>query len=375
MGDAFFVLLVLLVYHFYGAGKLKLPMISFIYCVILLFSSPALFFVAAVFIVEFITTLIKKDWKLVTKTAIAGIMVLAFFITFYIWWLMPVAENNDMVTYCENNGFRLFAFRPGYIKTNILLVIHLFGWKNCLYLPFAAVGFIISIIKKNKITYAVGAAILLLLIASNLEKYPMADRLWLFAYVITVLYMIVGLDSMKSVALQFHTEKNGLTNRPAVYLAVFLGFSFVIYNGNFVSYLDEGLYLNTEEANPLIEYVRSHIKNDEYLYSYTHANFVLKFKNGYDTEKIGNASENNIIYGKRIWTDETILNDDLNKVVNAKKSYLLFSHTIPERTDTFISKLKTLGRLEEVMNFHGTPLYYFTATEPEEAVIGTVENP
>jgi hypothetical protein len=341
-------------------------MVSFIYFIVLLFSSPALFFVAAVFIVEFITTLIKKDRKLIVKTVTAGIIVLAFFITYYIWWLMPVAENNDMVTYWENNRFRLFAFRPGHIITNISLVIHLFGRKNCLYLPFAAVGFIISIIKKNKITYAVGAAALLLLTASNLEKYPMTDRLWLFAHVITVLYMIVGLDSMKSVALQFHTEKTGMTNRPFTYLAVFLGFFFVIYNGNFVSYLDEGLYQNGEEANPLIEYVRSHIQDDEYLYSYTHANFVLKFKNGYDTERIGNVSENNIIYGKPVWTDETILNDDLNKVVNAKKSYLLFSHVFPERTDTFINKLKTLGRLEEVLNFHDTPLYYFTVAEPEK---------
>ncbi|GHU92413.1 hypothetical protein FACS189479_01270 [Spirochaetia bacterium] len=366
MGDAFFVLLVLLLYHLYSDEKIKLPIVTFIYCIVLLFSSPALFFVAAVFIVEFITALIKKDRKLVTKTVIAGIMVLAFFITYYIWWLMPVAENNYMITYWENNRFRLFTLKPEYIKTNISLVIRLFVLEGFLYLPFAAVGFIISIRRKNKITYAVGAAVLLLLTASNLGKYPMVDRLWLFAYAIIILYMIVCLDSMKSVALQFNTEKTGMTNRPAACLAVFLGFSFVIGNGNVVSYLDERLYLNRQEANPLIEYVRSHIKDDEYLYSYNEANFVLKFKNGYDTERIGNVSENNIIYGKPVWTDETILNDDLNKVVNAKKSYLLFSHAPPERTAAFINKLKTLGRLEEVMNFHGTLLYYFTAAELEK---------
>jgi hypothetical protein len=97
MSDVFFTLAVLLIYCLYSSGKLRLPIMTVFYCIILLFSSPALFFVASVFIVEFITNMIEKKWKTVGSIVTAGAITLVVFVIYYIFWLMPVAEYPIMV--------------------------------------------------------------------------------------------------------------------------------------------------------------------------------------------------------------------------------------------------------------------------------------
>jgi hypothetical protein len=202
---------------------------------------------------------------------------------------------------------------------------------------------------------------LFLLVASNLEKYPIADRLYLFFPALYIIYMALCFDMLKTIQL------NDI-KIPVKYGIPPLAFIFVTLNLSFIGFSGNSLYIKTNEANPLIEYVRNTIKDDEYLYSYICANFVLKFKNGYDTARIGNVSQDNIIYGQRIWTDDPFwenipfeFDEDLNRIVNAKKCYLLFYHHSPERTERFITQLMTLGNLEEVLSVYDTQLYYFIA--------------
>jgi hypothetical protein len=361
MGDAFFVILVLFTYHSYMRGKLKLPLLAGVYCVTLLFSSPALFFIASVFIVEFFNALIQKDGKCVIKTMAAGIVVLACFVVYYLLWLRPVATADIMVDYWKNNRFSFFAMSKEQIKNNVKIIYYMMGKRNCLYLPFACIGFLFALLKKDKISIVVGFSALLLLVASNLEKYPIVDRLYLFFPVLNIIYMAFCFDMLKTIQL------NDI-KIPVKYGIPPLALIFVALNLNFIGFAGNSLYLKTEEANPLIEYVQNTIKDDEYLYSYVHANFVLKFRNGYDTSRIGDVSQDNIIYGQRIWMDDPFwenisfeFDEDLNRIVNAKKCYLLLYHHSPERTERFITQLRMLGNLEEVLSVHDTQLYYFTA--------------
>jgi hypothetical protein len=132
----------------------------------------------------------------------------------------------------------------------------------------------------------------------------------------------------------------------------------------FIKYAKNKLYIRGEEANPLIEYVRKRIKADEYLYSFVFTNFVLQFKNGYGVKRISNVSKDNIIYGRVVWTNDNGRKEEVNKIVEAKKVYILFSHAREERIYKFIEDLREQGNLKEVKRVYGTKLYYFTAKNP-----------
>ncbi|GHT78979.1 hypothetical protein FACS1894130_06580 [Spirochaetia bacterium] len=349
MGDAFFVLLIFFLYHVYNNGQIKLPVLTILYTLILLFSSPALFFVAAVYIVEFIYALINKDRKRTLYTFISGITVLVCFICYYLVWLQPIAESDDMVNFWEESKFNLFAFSLSGIKTNVLLLYEMLGKRVCLYLPFAIPGILISLKKKDKLTFVFVSALFLLLVASQMGKWPLSNRLWLFMPALNVIYLAVCFDALLSRELAFF--KTG-----SKYVVIFASFILLAANADFIKYTGDGMYLNGEEANPLIEYVQENIKDGEYLYSFSGVNGTLQYKNGYSATKIGNVQNDNIIYGGNPL-------DDIDAIIHAKKAYILLAHAVAGRTDLLIDALNAYGTLTPVLNAHDTPLYYWTGAE------------
>jgi hypothetical protein len=349
MGDTFFVLLVFFLYHVYTSGKIKLPVLTVLYVLALLFSSPSLFFVAAVYIVEFICALIKKDRKRSLFTVIAGIIVLGCFVCYYLVWLRPIAESDGMVSFWVESKFNLFAFSFSGIKNNIYLLYEMLGKRVCLYLPFAIPGFLISLKKKDKLTFVFTAAIFLLLIASHLGKWPLSNRLWLFMPVLNVIYLVLCFDALLSI-------QSGTGRVLAKYAVVFASCILFAANADFIKYTGDGMYLSGEEANPLIEYVQKNIKDDEYLYSFSGANGILQYKNGYGATKIGDVKSDNIIYGGNPL-------DDIDTIIHAKKSYILLAHAVAGRADSLIDALHAHGTLTLVLNAHDTPLYYWTVMD------------
>jgi hypothetical protein len=360
MGDAFFILAVLLIYHLFINGKLKPAALVILYCAILLFSSPALFFITSVFIVEFIDALLDKKWQYIRTLVISGIIIMVFFLVYYILWLMPVAENDEMINFWEEQRFIFLAFNIGKIKNNIKIIFNM-AKGSIFYIPFATVGFVVSLRNKNKLAFSIGVAILLLLVASNMGKYPISSRLWLFLPALIIMYMAVCFDFFGS--LQPSAFKTA-----AKCIIVFLTVFFMMLDGNFVKSAGKELYRDTQEANPLIEYVRKNIEDDEYFYVYHDTDRIVKFKNGYTSRRIGNVEHDNIIYGETEWDADLSSKciDEINKILNAKKVWLIFTHFYSlERIESGLNKLREHGTVEEAMNKQGTPLYHFTADKAD----------
>ncbi|GHV24379.1 hypothetical protein FACS189498_1450 [Spirochaetia bacterium] len=105
------------------------------------------------------------------------------------------------------------------------------------------------------------------------------------------------------------------------------------------------MYIETHEVNPLIEYVQKNIRDGEYLYA-SSASYVLRFRNGYNTNKIGAVSHDNILYG-----------GDISHIVDARKVFLIFQR---RPSASFLKELETKGYLHEVGSCYQTPLYYFS---------------
>jgi hypothetical protein len=194
--------------------------------------------------------------------------------------------------------------------------------------------------------------------------------------------MTVCFDSAMVIVL-----KNGrLVLKP---LVVSVAAVFFLLNMEFVHYAGNWVYLGTEEANPLITYVRDYIADGEYLYVYAPAEFIVEYKNGYNTSKIGDVEQDNIIWGGDFseWWDPSQdsltrhirTHDDgrdrgggeFNKILAAKKAYLLFYHfsvdskAVNNVEENGLKTLATLGYLHKVGEFYKTPLYYFT-TDPDD---------
>lgn len=190
MSDAFFVLCVLMTAQCYYLKKISVILLSAICCVLILFSNPTLFFVAAFFIVEFVSALWKKERKRVAAIVVSGSFVLAVFLIYYVLWLKSVAVSDYMVDFCKESRFNI-SLSFGKVVQNIKLLVHLFR-ERWLFMPLALAGCAVSLYKKEKITFVVVAAFFLAFAASSIEKFPLTDRLWIFAYVLEYIYLVVA---------------------------------------------------------------------------------------------------------------------------------------------------------------------------------------
>jgi hypothetical protein len=343
MSDTFFVLLILFLYHLYNTGKIKLPILTSLYCIAILFSSPALFFAASVFIFEFIRTLKNRNIKQTGKVTMAGLSLLAYFIIYYILWLMPVAESDYMIDFWKDHRFYLIPTSKEHIIGNILNMARIFRRFGLLFFFYPVLflaGLTLSLRQRNRVTCVAALSAGLLLIASQIEKYPMEPRLYMFAYALIILYTSVFIDR----AVKKYTGR-----KLALGCLCLLSAMLVLNNFDFTRYAVDRVYIETHEVNPLIDYVRENIGDGEYLYSSSTANYVLRFKNGYNTNRIGDVSQDNILYGGG--------DNDVERILNTQKAYLLFQRTPPA---SFLEELKARGFLHEVGSYYLTPLYYFS---------------
>ena len=394
MGDVFFILLVLWVYHLFSIGKIKVFWLGIIYSVILLFSIPSSFFIAGVFIVEFIDALKSKDKKRILELSLSGFLVLTVFIAHYYFWLSYSSESKGLKGYWKLNTFNMWPTSIKEIHNDYKLITGLFHksvfpFSFSLSCLMAFCGLILAIFKKHKPSIAVGLSIVLLLTASSFGKYPIAQRLNLFVYALTIVYMLVFLDRCKFMLIIESLSKSLITRINAKHLAlIFIAFSlwmgrdYIDYTGKGlykvsiqrtglqnlrenIDYTSENLYrVIGGDANELIKYVQDNIKEDEFLYINNMGKFALEYKNGIGNKTIGKTGKDNIIFGKGSWRkSERNLKEkiEFGKIVSAKKCYVLIYHNTLNEYRDYLKRLSAFGDLKLVMNVHETRLYYFTA--------------
>ena len=359
MSDAFFVLLIICMYFYYTQGKIKLPILTALYILILGFSSPAVFFIGGTLSFEFIFAILNKNKKQMLYIAISAIVILAIFALYYHWWLQPATEF--MKIFWDNDAReRNIIRRIG----SILSRRNAFVW---FFVPFALLGIYSLCKSKNKITWSVALSLSFAFLASSIGKWPLVGRLWLFLPTIVFIFTPIGADIVL----------NKAKNKKIMSI---IEFSFLVILTMCLSvtglkYPKYKMYLPTTEINPLISYVQNNIKNDEKLYVYPGSFSVFRYKNGYNATKIGNAAYNNIIYGKSTeeWKADA-LGNEIQSILENKKTYLLFSlhltniHSLffqpyESEIENGLAILRKYGTLTEIMNVYETPLYYFERNE------------
>ncbi|MCL1910998.1 MAG: hypothetical protein FWG13_02190 [Leptospirales bacterium] len=352
MGDAFFVVLTILLYYFYIQDKIKLPTLTALCILILGFSSPSIFFIAGILFFEFLSAIVNKNKKQIFSIAVSGIVILAAFGLYYYWWMSPVSKGMKAWWWGLDT--------PGIIK--ILRIFNVKGNSDStfvwFFVPFALLG-IFSLCKlKNKIAYSVALSLFFTFLASSIGYWPLTGRLWLFLPAIVLIFTPIGIGFIHD---KVNSKKIANIIEFCIFstITIFLAINSVRYAGN-------KTYYPTQEINPLIYYVQKNIKEDEKLYVFPFAICAFNYKNGYNSAKIGNVAKDNIIYGENVneW-NESILGNELQSILENKKTYLIFSHYTVEniKIGNGLSVLRNYGTLTKIMDVYNTPLYYFERSE------------
>jgi len=367
MGDAAFVLIVLMCYYFYRNGNLgqgirSAVILALLLVICFLFSSPAAFAAGAVFIVELIDKCVRKNRAGALAVVTGGVIFIAAFVLYYFYWLRPVSTLPDMVWFWIYRVFDFTSFSREALSHNLTLLQELLEpvWHAAMItIPLAVSGFIISLAKRNIYTAAVGVFFILLLVASELGKYPVQNRIWMFLFVIIFIYVYIFIDSLRVAIAEGKAAKAVRTFIPLGLAALLL-----IPNMSFPAYGrgEEWTVIPGNQANPIIEYVEENIKEGEYFYAYYTTdviNNVLRYKIGYDTHRIGNVSSDNIIFGT-----ENIYSD-IELITRTGGSYVFLYHAYyPLSQDTYKRRLTSIlyerGYMEQIMNVNHTYLYWFT---------------
>jgi len=363
MGDAAFVLIIFIGYYAYreglfGRGLRSAIILGSICSACILFSSPAIFAAAAVFIVQFFSRCIKKDRAAVISIIFGGLILIASFAINYFIWLRPVATDELTIEFWTDSKLNFLMLSRADLIHNISIFRNLLlpVWDAVwIAVPFGIFGFLISLVKRNVYTVVAGVFFFLLLIASAVGKYPISPRLWMFFYVILFIYVFIFIDAIR---LSF---TSGIAVK-AVKTVIPLLIAFILLIPNLTTFTDYGkgedwLIQPGSQANPLIAYVEENIREGEFLYSFYSANYILRYKIGYEINKIGNVENDNIIFGTM---DLKTIDNDIEKITETDGAYILLYHDKYQRFGPLIERLQKRGFVELILDINDTYLYWFT---------------
>jgi len=354
--EVFSIVLVISSYFLYTYKKLPLIYLTIFYLLILGFCPPAIFFVGGILVVELFVAAFARDKK---QFGSIFAHILSIAMVFNLYYLLRAQFVSESLSNFLNNP-------EGKTKLvtevkNIFASSHLASGfdSTCVYalVPLAILGIYSLIKQKNKIAYSVVLSMLFAVLASSIGKWPLNSRLWLFLPAVVLLYSSIGYDLISK-------SNNIVIQRVAfcLFFGITLNYAYVssdmlnIFKGG-------GTYLQGEEVNPLIKYVKDNIKDDEKLYVYKASVPAVKFKNGYKSLKIGKSTRDNIIFGTKLeeW-NQNELGVELDSIVKSRKAYLLFSHHWTQITPG-LYVLSQYGIVTLVLKENNTLLFYFKANE------------
>ncbi|MBQ7278087.1 MAG: hypothetical protein IJR17_02665 [Clostridia bacterium] len=365
----------LLIFYLYLRWSKKHPddtkqlyLLTGVMCLSLLMANPAIFVIGAIMAYEFFRNIFLKRFANAVCIGIHSLCILAVFGLYYYLWLRLCN-----VTRMQDS----WQLQDAFFSLNLASLQRLYWiWDRIRRpIPQQAVRYAVDVLllcvlgygilrgmKEKKapvwlILLTVGYALL----ASALRFFPTTERVWLFLYPFMMLLLGWGLECV--------LMKFSFAHRMRSILLV----GMLLLAGGSAYYLDaEKMYYATDDANPLIAYVDSHIRQGEYLYLYKFSIPVFKYKQGYACTRIGETPANdNILWGTSLTQLDTTppltakeVAADLAAVRSHTPCYIIGTHFgfLDESIDGYVLLMKELektGSLSLVAESHGTYLYLY----------------
>ena len=319
MTDAFAVLLVILLYSLYKSGKIGIAVLSVFYITLPWLSNPACLFIAGIYIFEFFVN-IRRPVKII----VSGCAVLASFAVYYFFWLHPVIAEGGMSAYWADMRFPL-KFWSGEARELLKTVIKPVG-IIALIAVFSGVKAVFVTKKPEVIISVIGVS--MCLAASALGLFPIAQRLWLFAYPLAVI-----------LAFEYFSFGGAA--------GILVSFALIFSVSGIYDYRSpESVYIEGDNLNPIVDYLK---ETDEFIYVYVHSVPGYCYRMKYKIPE-------NVMLGDGYFES---YNPDIEKITAHDRGYIVVSHQIGHRTDGLFSVLGKNYSVTAEFSDHGTVLYHF----------------
>lgn len=349
ISDGFFVLLTILLFWLFLQKKISLPWLAVIWSILLWFSNPTAFIEGGLIISCCLFALSKRDFKRIRDMMIVGVSILTSFGIYYFLWLRYNATSDYMQDYWEGNKFPLLLFSKENIKTagNLIHNIFLrFDPLEYIFILLFILGLISAVLFKDELLCGIGFGILLTLAASAFGMYPIQDRLCCFFYPLAILTVFVTIHRINMPGW-----------KETLLLGLFCLLTVAFENGILHYSIRDNVYWKGEEISPQIEYIRTHLSENDLIYVNFDAMKAWQYKEGY-----GNTSfiyEDNVILG----TKRNPKEDEVKAVIERNRSYIVTSHAygtdLVKKYERFWNALDDAGYLWMVQDKYETPLFCF----------------
>lgn len=188
--------------------------------------------------------------------------------------------------------------------------------------------------------------------ASSIHMFPMTGRLWIFSIPLFVLIIFYAINTI----IEIFLIKIEVYN---IILGSIMTF-FIFTNTGIITYSNaENVYWIGEETNDLITYVQENVTDNEKVFVYYASCTQVKYKIGYDTNRIGNVNFDNIIWSSGSAEIKSNVESDYDRIVKAENCWIILSHVFENRWNPLYERLCKVGEFELILDSHGTPLYYY----------------
>ena len=373
MSEAAWMLIVLIIFNWYRyepVRRLILTAIMLMICIA--FSNSACFMIGGCMAVDFLAGIFKHDLKQIKNSIYMGSLICAFFALYYLLFLR-LGNVQSMRNYWENFFFDLLPTNKGALVHNLKLLNDIMKkvQPQVIVVILCGVSFFVSLIEKNKLILSIFFGFLIMLFASYITMWPVIDRLWIYAYpIIGILFFY----SIEKIVFGFRGTSNRTNSMTSFlkYLVAVVVISFLIYSNNGIRHYQnhERVYWPGEESAKLVEYVQNHIKGDEMVYVWVECRAAVKYKIGYNTNRIGNMTKDNILWSSVPWgpVNPKRTKIDAETIDKAGRCWIITSHRNDHRWNPLKTELEKLGFLCIAYSFYNTNLYYYTSNKLTESI-------
>lgn len=351
--EAVCVLGVLIAYGYWCEGKLPWWGTGIAWLVAMAGGNPSLFFVGACLLFEGTGALRHRNGRRFMEVGVLGVAVLGIFAAYYAWWLRGVAGSDFMQDWWKRQMLSIWPLTWTTLVADIHILMRYFFVPTFGVRAPVMAGLVVGAMAMawagpNRLRRLVTLGLALALVASTLRLFPIDMRIWVFSFPLFAILVIGFLADF-------------LHGRAAWPMAV-LTLGLVLAQLGIPHYWQrDDIYWNGEELNPVLDYVRDHLQDDESVYVTDRALPGVKYHFGYDFERFGNGRDN-VIWGNDTWKKAPDLNADAERIEEAGKCWLVLIPVVRSKTDGLWYRLSRSGSITQRYAFQGTPLYYYERT-------------
>jgi hypothetical protein len=297
------------------------------------FSHPASFLLAGSGAVLIVLACWRKHWASLFRIACVLAMWSISFALFYVASLRRLGADQVLTDFWRN----YFLPHPFWSVESVLWLVNrglaVFGDPRQLAAVFGAAVFVAGygswIIRKSDVAWLISGVCIMTLLASFLHKYPLADRLVLFAVPFSLLGVAEGTIWIADKLLHSARARVGLITllmlQPVWSAAC-------------------GLIapVRPDDIRPAIQYILAHQMPEDAWYVYNSAQYQFRYYSD-----LYNLHIDNVHIGTNCGQDVTCYRADLDSLQKPPRTWVLFSHIIVrEGTDEeqiLLSQINKIG--------------------------------